>query len=105
MTGNGLSQLASLRARVFEQIARVLAEDGHCKSYEGQFSVIIPHYFQQREQALDAWTITLDLYVFGPSRHYRWTGATFGEALRKCEADVTVWIQESQDALREELLP
>jgi len=85
-----------LRADLFTAIASQLREDGHCKSYEGAFTIRLPNYFDQADDE-EPWQITLDCYVIGPNRHYHWNGSTFKDALDACEMDVRAWITEVKD--------
>lgn len=87
-----------LRRDLFLAIKRALARDGHCKSYEGQFSVVFPNYFESLDTEIrQAWTIRLDCYVIGPNRHYTWYGRSFAEALDAAESDVRRWIAQDSD--------
>ena len=86
-----------LRKRLFKQIEKQLEEDGHCKSYEGLFTISIEFndYFKQEDNKseINCWTISLDLYLIAPNgRHHLWTGKTFKEALDACEKDINTWI-------------
>lgn len=87
-----LERFYALRQYVFDNIKQALAEDSHCKSYEGSMSIQFPDYFDGLLS--DSWAITLDCYVFGPNRHYRWTGDTFLEALEKAEKEIKSWTHE-----------
>ena len=86
-----------LRKRLFKQIEKQLEEDGHCKPYEGLFTISIEFndYFEQEDNKseIKRWTISLDLYLIAPNgRHHLWTGKTFKEALDACEKDINTWI-------------
>lgn len=92
------ARFVRLRAELFHEIAKSLAEDGHCKSYEGAFVVNLPNYFEERAAndsfgwlSGGAWTIELHCYLIGPQRHYRWEGKSFAEALHKAEVDLRAW--------------
>lgn len=93
---DGIYRLMGLRLKLFDAIGRALAEDGHCKSYEGTFSIRCPNYFEHigKEVGDAFWAVGLDCYVVGPSRHYEWTGRTLTEAVSKAESDVMGWIEE-----------
>lgn len=89
----------TLRRDLFAYLAKCLAEDGHCKSYEGAFSIQhhLPNYFEETHNGGDAqslWRIHLDCYLIGPTRHYDWDGDTFDNALEKCERDLREWMKE-----------
>lgn len=93
------ARFVAIRAELFLAIARLLAEDGHCKSYEGAFKIHAPNYFEESAAVSDhgwlredAWAIELHCYLIGPNRHYRWSGRTFAEALQKAEIDIRAWI-------------
>ena len=85
------SRFVALREDLFKAIAHAIEHDGHHKHYEGKLSLIYPHCFE------DEYTITLDCYVIGPSRHYHWTGKDFHEALDKAEKDIRKWIDEEYE--------
>jgi hypothetical protein len=85
-----LSRFDSLRRKVFIEIQKRLEEDGHCKHYEGTFGFVFPGYFD------DEYAITLDLYVFGPNRHYCWSGKSLEDALNRAEKEITQWMEESE---------
>lgn len=102
MTALQMARLADLRADLFVELGELLALDDHCKHYEGAFSVHFPNYFEARAGEGNGWQITLDCYLVGPSRHYEWSGDTFGDALERCERDVRKWINESADARADE---
>lgn len=94
------SRFLKLRADLFEEIKNRLSEDGHCKSYEGALSIGFPDYFQSqpdstRHENGDCFSIHLDCYVVGPSRHYDWTGHTLELALEKAEKDIRSWIKNT----------
>jgi hypothetical protein len=42
------ARFVALRAELFQAIAACLAEDGHCKSYEGAFEIHVPNYFEDK---------------------------------------------------------
>lgn len=84
-----LLKLEKLRKRLFDAIELSLKEDGHCKSYEGAFSIVMPNYFNN-----NGWSIALDCYVIGPGRHYSWSGKDLEEAYNKAEKDIISWINE-----------
>lgn len=86
----------ALRQRLYGHIAACLEEDGHCKSYEGAWSVSqnFPSYFDREEPK--RWQLHLDCYVIGPTRHYDWFGETFEEAIAKAEKDIDEWIAEEE---------
>lgn len=89
--------VARLRKTIFERIEQCLAEDGYCKSYEGQLTVSkhYPNYFQHQDCETDpTWAVELHLCVFGPNRHYKWSGATLGEAVAKAGCEVASWMIE-----------
>lgn len=87
-----VKRFLTLRADLFAAIRHSLEQDGHCKSYEGRLAMQWPHYFEEE------YTITLDCYVIGPSRHYYWTGKDFTEALDNAEKDIRAWIQEEYES-------
>jgi len=93
-------RLRVLRAELFQFIARSLAEDGHCKSYEGALEIHLPNYFEENATKDDygwlragAWGIGLHCYLLGPNRHYLWSGESFEQALIKAETDIRAWMR------------
>lgn len=87
-----LQRFLKLRENLFYQIKKVLEVDGHHKSYEGVFNIIMPGYFE--EEFEDAWEIILNLYLIAPSgRQHHWIGKTFKEVLDKAEHDIRRWIE------------
>lgn len=95
------ARFVALRAELFQAIAKSLEEDGHCKSYEGAFEIHVPNYFEETAAAgehgwhrEDTWGIELHCYLVGPNRHYRWSGRTFEQALKKAEIDLRNWIND-----------
>ena len=87
-----LDKLERLRADLFFAIREAVAKSGHCKSYEGTFSVVFPNAFE--EEGRDAWGLGLDCYVIGPSRHYVWRGATLKECVDQADEEVREWMAE-----------
>jgi len=89
--GADVNRFLALREDLFKAIAHSLKHENHCKQYEGRMSMQWPHYFN------DEYSIFLDCYVVGPSRHYEWNGKDFTEALDKAEKDIRQWIQEEYE--------
>lgn len=87
---NSAKSLIELRKLVFAEIEKCLAEDWHCKSYEGQVSVVYPNYFQDPDEFM----VRLDCYVIGPTRHYEWRGNSIDDCCKKAIADVKLWTTE-----------
>lgn len=93
------ARFVQIRSELFKAIAQSLAEDGHCKSYEGALVIHLPNYFEESEATrgygwfgTGAWTIEMHCYLIGPNRHYRWEGKSFEDALHKAETDIRAWI-------------
>ena len=86
-----INRLEVLRKDLFDAIDYAIKHDGHHKSYEGKLAMIWPHRFE------DEYTITLDCYVIGPSRHYYWSGKTFAEAFELAERDIREWIKNEYE--------
>lgn len=103
-------RFAALRAELFQAIATSLAEDGHCKSYEGALAIHCPNYFEDKAATEqdhgwlrdDAWGIELHCYLLGPNRHYRWAGSSFEEVLHKAETDIRAWINDDYSLRHDE---
>jgi len=85
----------ALRQRLFVAIEQSLSVEGHCKSYEGTFGIVLPNYFEEKHGP-KRWAVTLDCYVIGPHRHYVWEGETLDEAVAKAEAEVGGWLSEHE---------
>ena len=92
ITQTSLDRFYKLREKLFDEIKKILEEDGYCKSYEGAMAIGFPNYLQGRDESEDKFSITLDCYVVGPSRHYQWFGKTFEESLSKAENEILSWI-------------
>ena len=86
----------ALRKKVMAAIAKELAIDPYCKSYEGTFewTTCYPNYFDDEngEEAPNFYVLTLHCYVLGPARHYRWEGRTREEVLYRAERDIESWL-------------
>ena len=86
-----------LRKKLAEGIRKQLEEDGHCKSYEGTWEILemFPSFFDDpaAEAPADFVEIRLHCYVIGPSRHYKWVGSSFEEAIEKAEIEVDSWLR------------
>lgn len=80
--------LSEIREKLMFYIGKALEEDGHCKHYEGSFSIGLPNYFDPN------WTLGLDCYVIGPSRHYSWSGGTLAECVSSARKDIDEWCAE-----------
>lgn len=81
----------ALRKDLFAAIDYAIKQDGHHKSYEGTMAMYWPNRWD------DGYTITLDCYVIGPSRHYHWGGKSFDLALNQAEKDIRMWIAEEYE--------
>lgn len=76
----------ALRQRLFKMIEKALIDSGgHCKNYEGELDVefCYPNYFEDDKPPLVC--ITLHCYLLGWTRHYKFEGETFAEALNNFE--------------------
>lgn len=89
-------RFVTLRDDLLAAIRAHLQRDGHCKPYEGAFTLELPNVFNSE------CVIKLSCYVIGPHRHYTWTGPTFAAALDQCERDVRMWIYADVDDEDEE---
>lgn len=102
------TRFCRLREDLFDQIKLCLEDDGHCKSYEGTFTIScrLPNYFQQRvydESPEPEWVIGLAMYLINPfSRYKEWVGATFGEALEEAETEIRYWLELTKRFLNDE---
>lgn len=95
-----LMRFAQLRGELFAFIGMALKENGHCKSYEGAMQIGFPDYFSADDDG--AWSVSLDCYVIGPSRHYTWTGKNFTEALDKAEKEIRGWFGDELNEMFED---
>lgn len=93
----------TMRHRVMNAIRIELEKDNSCKSYEGTFEILVsyPDYFERtyenKQDEPNIYIIRLHCYVLGPGRHYEWIGATFKEALDKCEEDIKEWTVSDEE--------
>ena len=92
-------RFVSLREDLLAAIRVHLQRNGHCKPYEGTFTLELPNVFRSE------CVIKLSCYVIGPSRHYVWTGPTFAAALEQCERDVRQWIAADREYQDEDAPP
>ena len=87
---NNRERFDNLRRRLWDLLGTVDFSDG-CKSYEGAIEVHCeyPDYFfclannEDKPQIPEPsyYEITLHCYVLGPTRHYKFKGKTFSQAL------------------------
>lgn len=91
----------ALRKKVMAAIGEQLADDPHCKSYEGTFewTTCYPNYFDDEKgvAAPNYYVLELHCYVLGPSRHYRWDGRTRTEVLDKAEKEIEAWNRRASE--------
>ena len=89
-------RFAALRKMVMDAIKRELEIDPHCKSYEGAFEWCFhyPDYFEDPDATSgpDDCLLILHCYIFGPARHYKWTGNTPTKCMDKAEKEIKSWI-------------
>ena len=97
-----MERFETLREKLFEFIEYSLKVDGHCKGYEGRFAIeyLFPDYFHREDDP--TFNIKLDCYLIGPTRHYSWEGALFGDTLRRAEQAIYKWIDEGYRFYKEE---
>jgi len=91
ITETEIQRLEKLRQNVFKQIEKDISG---AKSSEGRFSILVPDYWEEKENSKSKWGLSLVLYVFGPGRDYMWTGITLMQAIIKAEKDINKWIEE-----------
>ena len=95
------SRFFKMRAFLFERIRKALAEDGHCKSYEGRLTVgfTFANYFNASgpSEPCTGVVINLHCYIFGPYRHYEWAGKDLNEALDKIATDFKQWVRDDEE--------
>jgi hypothetical protein len=91
MNEQDMSRFLTLRTKVFEAIKYSLEEDSHCKHYEGAMAIHFPNYFEHDRK----WSVSLDCYLIGPSRHYCWEGKTLSDAIENAEKDIFEWLKNS----------
>lgn len=92
MNETEFNKFLSLRQRTFAMIKSMLDEDGHCKHYEGTFTLKTqyPNFFEKSD------TPTCELhmacYLLSRGRQESWDGDTWDEVLEKFED----WIKEKE---------
>jgi len=86
-----MKRFLRLRKDLLEAVLVCVREDAHHKHYEGQFQLEFPGVFGGFTK------ISLDCYVIGPSRSYRWEGDTLKECLDKAEPEIRAWIEERKE--------
>lgn len=91
LTEKEIINLDLLRRKTFFHIRTKLGNND-CKSYEGSFSISFPT-FEEEQSNNQKYTLKLDLYVFGPAKHYSWTEKTLLEAIKKADKDISSWIK------------
>lgn len=90
-----MTRLMALRADLLAAIPAAIEEaGGHCKSYEGTFTVVMPNAFEHERR----WVVALDCYIIGPSRHYDWHGETLADAVTQAETAVRGWLVAESEA-------
>lgn len=92
MTKVQFDKFMSLRSRAFAMIKSMLDEDGHCKSYEGTFTVktVYPNYFEKSD--VPVFEIHMACYLLSRDRQECWDGSTFQDALDSFEE----WVIEKE---------
>ena len=93
-------RLNALRERLFVMIERHLAEDPHCKSYEGAVEIVrsYPNVWEHRAGDQPEWKLHLHCYVIGGSRHHEFVGNTAGAVLDLFES----WIDNEAAEIERE---
>ena len=94
-------RFSQLRSRLFKMIAKELAEDPHCKNYEGCLEVLAeyPTYFEDNtaESSPNFYRIGLHCYVVGATRHYNFDGETMKDCLDQFE----MWLDDNSNESEE----
>ena len=89
------------RKRLWNLLSKVDFSDG-CKSYEGAIEVIetFPNYFCSPYEIpkAESFEIVLHCYVLGDSRHYRFHGKTFAQAISRFQE----WLRTEERRLGNE---
>lgn len=94
-----LERLEQLRQDLYLAIPKAIEDGGgHCKSYEGSFSLTCAWPAYSNRSEAPEWTLTLDLYVIGPSRHYKWRGQSIDVVVERADADVRGWLRDEAQA-------
>jgi len=95
-----MERFLEFRRHVLDELKKYFtneANDGHHKSYEGAMALSFNYddYFTvESPEEIGEVVITLDCYVLGPSRHYRWSGKTIDEAVSKARVEFDSWLLE-----------
>lgn len=92
-----MEEFLELRKWFFGELDKILKSPcgEYHKSYEGTFEVNFwfPNIFEPNISP--EVSITLDCYVVGPHRHYRWVGKNIEDAIKLCRADLEEWLKEA----------
>ncbi len=94
-----MNRFTEFQKLVRRGVEEALAQDGHCKHYEGRITltVEVPPYAEAYTGAHTHWTMRLDCYVLGPARHYTWHAVNEDDLFRIATRDVEGWIAELHD--------
>lgn len=97
MTVAELEQFNRINSLIARGITAAVKEGAGTKSDEGSIIIRFPPMYDIG--APNSVEVQLTLYVFGPSRHYKWNGSTLKECLDQVERDINQWLTD------DELLP
>lgn len=80
-----LTRIEKFKAYLFILIDNCVNDGVGTKANEGGITLQFPSRFE------DKYRINLDLYVFGPRRHYTYVGDSFEECFDQLQTDVALW--------------
>jgi len=92
-----LEQFNRINSLIARGITEAVREGAGTKSDEGSIIIRFPPMYDI--DCPDSVEVQLTLYVFGPSRRYKWNGKSLKECLDKLEKDINQWLTD------DELLP
>ncbi len=87
------TDLGTFTAWLHAAIHADIAENCHCKSYEGEMDVRISDVFASPPVV----SLRLSMYVIAPNgREHIWKGASVAEVCTLAHADISRWIEEGR---------
>lgn len=88
------TMLADFQLLVYGGIERAIAQGATEKTWDGQIALTVdlPSYASRKEKAFVQ--LSLHAFVFGPEKHYTWTGHDVALVFEDATREVQTWIDE-----------